>query len=411
MRIPRRTFLQGGLGLLSLALPASELIALAAQSVAAAPRVPGGKILVVVQLAGGVDGLNMVIPYADDAYLKARPQIGIKPKDALQLTDKIALHPSMSELQKMYKAGSLAIVQGVGYPEPNRSHFRSIEIWQTAEPRKVKESGWLGRYLDLTCSEKTRMENIFPAINVDPILPKTLSAERVIVPSVNNISTFTFKGNSDRDAQLEVFNDIYRDFKLPRPYIHQLRDIGLNTTKASDYMNDLVKKYKSTVDYPNNGFGKSMKFIAQLITGGVNCQLYNVTLGGFDTHTNEQRQHDTLFRQLSQGINALYSDLAAAGLDKDVVLMTFSEFGRRVAENGGRGTDHGTALPMLIAGPSVQGGLVGDHPSLTDLDSGDLKYKIDFRCVYATLLDKWLGASSKQVLGDKYDTLDLIKTG
>jgi uncharacterized protein (DUF1501 family) len=261
-------------------------------------------------------------------------------------------------------------------------------------------------------SKKNASETFFPAINVDPILSKTLSAEKVIVPSVNNVAEFRFKADPkqevDRLAQIDTFNEIYKDYKLSRRYVEQLREVGMDTTSASDYLNKIVQSYKSTADYPNDGFGKSLKFIAQLITGGVNCRVYNVSLGGFDTHTNENRVQEGLLRKLSQGLHALYADLEAHDMHKDVLAMTFSEFGRRVGENGSKGTDHGTAAPMLIVGGGIAGGIYGDHPNLTDLQDGDLKYKVDFRNVYATILDRWMGADSKTILGDKFDQMDFI---
>jgi len=410
MGISRRSFLKGSIGLCA-SLTMGELLTLGAQ---AGTRPAASKILVVVQLAGGNDGLNMVVPYADDAYYKARPTIGIKQKDVLQLDQSVGLHTGMPELADQFKRGKLAVIQAVGYPEPSRSHFRSIEIWQTAEPRKVKDTGWLGRYLDLSSPAKaSASDTFFPAINVDPILPKTLSAQKVIVPSVNNVADFQFKADpkneADRLAQIEAFNSIYKDFKLDRHYVDQLRAVGMDTTAASDYLNKIVQNYKTSSQYPNDNFGKGLKFIAQMITGGVNCRIYNITLSGFDTHTNEGRNHDQLLRKLSSGLNAFQQDLEAHNKDKEVVVMTFSEFGRRVAENGGRGTDHGTAAPMLVLGSSIKGGIIGDAPSLTNLEDGDLKYKMDFRNVYATVLDRWLGADSKQVLGDKFDQIELFQ--
>lgn len=410
MSLSRRKFFKNGIGLF-ISVSATELWQIAAQ---AAPRASGSnKILIVIQLAGGNDGLNMVVPYADDAYAKLRPQIQVKAKDVLQLDAKIGFHNNMGELADMFKSGKVAIIQGVGYPEPNRSHFRSIEIWQTAEPRKVKDTGWLGRYLDYAEPNKKNVsDTFFPAINVDPILPKTLSGQKVIVPSVSNVSDFTFKADPrqeiDRLAQISAFNDIYKDYKLKRKYVEQLREVGLETTSASDYLNNIVKSYESTAVYPNDGFGRSLKFIAQMITGDVDCRVYNVTLDGFDTHTNEPNSQAQLLRRLSQGIKALYVDLAAHNIDKEVITMTFSEFGRRVAENGSRGTDHGTAAPMLIVGGGIKGGIYGDYPNLSDLQDGDLKYKIDFRNVYATILDRWMGADSKTILGDKFDQMDFI---
>ncbi|MBU6455494.1 MAG: DUF1501 domain-containing protein [Cyanobacteria bacterium REEB67] len=413
MTTSRRDFLLSGLGLMGAAVYGNELFGLLAQQAQAAPRAVGAsKILIIIQMSGGNDGLNTVIPFADPAYLKIRPTIGIKPDVVLKLDDKVALNPNMTPFQDLYKAGKLAVVQGVGYPNPNRSHFRSIEIWQTAEPKKVKDTGWIGRYLDLANSGKAQLDNIFPAINVDPILPKTLSAQKVVVPSISDVKNFTFKADpryeADRTAQLSTFNSIYQKYSLNRPYIEELRRVGLDTTQASDSIAKMVATYKDGAKYPNSGFGRGMQFIAQLIIGGVNCSIYNISIGGFDTHTNEQRAHEGLFRTLTEGVKALQTDLENHGLDKDVCMITFSEFGRRVGENGGRGTDHGAAAPMFLIGSNVKGGIIGDQPSLTDLDDGDLKYKIDFRNVYASVLDRWLGADSKAVLGDRYDMLDLF---
>jgi len=414
MSTSRRDFLLSGLGLMGAAMYGPDLFNLLAQQAQAAPRTVGGsKILLIIQMSGGNDGLNTVIPFADPAYLKIRPTIGIKPDVVLKLDDKVALNNNMTPFQDLFKAGKLAVIQGVGYPSPNRSHFRSIEIWQTAEPKKVKDTGWIGRYLDLASSGKANVENIFPAINVDPILPKTLSAQKVVVPSISDVKNFTFKADpryeADRTAQLSTFNTIYQKYPSNRPYIEALRKVGLDTTQASDSIAKMVATYKDGAKYPNNGFGKGLQFIAQLIVGGVNCSIYNISMGGYDTHTNEQNAHQNLFRTLTQGIEAFQKDLEAHGLDKDVAIMTFSEFGRRVAENGGRGTDHGAAAPMFLIGAGVKGGIYGDQPSLTDLDDGDLKYKTDFRSVYASILDRWLAADSKAVLGDKYDQLDLFQ--
>jgi uncharacterized protein (DUF1501 family) len=414
MTTSRRDFLLSGLGLMGAVMYGPDLFGLLAQQAHAAPRVVGSsKILIIIQMSGGNDGLNTVIPFADPAYLKIRPTIGIKPDVVLKLDDKVALNPNMTPFQDLYKAGKLAVIQGVGYPNPNRSHFRSIEIWQTAEPKKVKDTGWIGRYLDLANGGKTKVDNIFPAINVDPILPKTLSAQKVVVPSISDVKNFTFKADpryeEDRSAQLATFNNIYQKYPSNRPYVEELRKVGLDTTEASDSIAKMVATYKDGAKYPNNGFGKGMQFIAQLIIGGVNCSIYNISMGGFDTHTNEQNAHQNLFKTLTQGVEALQKDLEAHGMDKDVVMMTFSEFGRRVGENGGRGTDHGAAAPMFIIGSGVKGGIIGDQPSLTDLDDGDLRYKTDFRTVYATILDRWLNADSKAVLGDKYDMLDLFQ--
>lgn len=414
MSVSRRKFLVSSMAAFGSLLSSTQILNLLAQQAQAAPRTPGSsKILILIQLSGGNDGLNTVIPFTDPAYAKLRPAIQIKPDAVVKLNENLGLNPNLVQLEGLYKAGKVAIVQGVGYPNPNRSHFRSIEIWQTAEPKKIRDTGWIGRYLDLANSGKSQMDNIFPAINVDAILPKTLSAEKVVVPSISDMTNFTFKTDpryeADRKAQLSTFHAIYQKYSLDRPYINELRRVGLDTTEASDYIGKLVAESKDGAKYPNNGFGKGMKFIAQLIIGGVNCSVYTISMGGYDTHTNEVNSHGNLFRNLSGAIQALQTDLENHNLDKDVLIMTFSEFGRRVAENGGRGTDHGAAAPLFLIGSGVKGGIIGDQPSLTDLDDGDLKYKIDYRNVYATVLDKWMGADSKAVLGEKFEQMDLFQ--
>lgn len=412
MKLKRRNFLLSSGALLSASLSAEFLLSLSGSKKAAlASGAPEQKILVLVQLSGGNDGLNSVVPYSNPAYLKLRPSIGIKPEQVLKINDKVGLNPHLAAFETLFKENKLSIIQGVGYPNPNRSHFRSIEIWQTAEPKKIKETGWLGRYIDLCRGGRKQDANVFPAINVDPILPKTLSAEHVVVPSISELDRFTFKtaSEADRKFQLEAFQSIYEKYPLERPYVEELRRIGLDTTKASDRFAKLAAQSKSVHKYPNSKFGKQLQFIATLINGGVDCPVYNLSLSGFDTHTNEQNPHGKLLQTLSEGIGAFMQDLAQSNMDQNVLIMTFSEFGRRVAENGGRGTDHGTAAPVFLIGSELKGGLVGEHPSLTDLDDGDLKHQIDFRCVYASILDRWFGADSQEVLGDKFDKLDLFK--
>lgn len=413
MDISRRNFIKASMGVASFFLTPVEIMALAAQAACGQTRKPGSKVFVVVQLAGGNDGLNTVIPYGDGAYYQARPNIAIEQDKLIALNGKIGLHPSLGPLADLYKEKKLAIVQGLGYANPSRSHFRSIEIWQTADPGKIADTGWLGRYLDSRQSDAKNSGNIYlPAVNVDPILPKTLSASRVTVPSVSSVYDFRFhvdpKYPEDREQQIEAFNDIYSNFNLNRPYASLLRKVGLDANAASDYLLKIVRSYKGNQSYPENTFGRGLKFIAQMITGGVSSQIYNITLQGFDTHANQTRTQASLLKQLANGLSAFQADMEAHGVGNDVVVMTFSEFGRRVAENGARGTDHGTAAPLFVMGSTVKGGIYGDHPSLSNLDDGDLKYKIDFRHVYATILDRWLGADSNQILGANFDKLSFV---
>lgn len=411
MEISRRKFITNGVGVL---LSSSQLFSLAARAASFEPRKIGAsKILVVIQMAGGNDGLNTVIPYGFGQYYQLRPNLAIKPNEVLPLTGTVGLHPGMTGLNDLYKDGKLAIALGVGYPNPNRSHFRSIEIWQTGEPEKISNTGWIGRYLDESSQAGgSPSKRLFPAINVDPMLPKSLSADRVIVPSVSDVNQFKFNTDVhyqlDRQKQIEAFNRIYSSFEIDRPSARLLQEVGLDAMQASDYLLKVVKNYKSDVTYPDNGFGRSMKFIAQMITAGVDARVYNLSLGGFDTHANQLRTQAGLLKQFSDSLCAFQKDLEHHGVDQDVMLIAFTEFGRRVAENNGRGTDHGTAEPVFIMGSKVKGGLYGDYPSLTNLDSGDLKFAIDFRHIYSTCIDRWLGADSRQILGARFDNLEFV---
>jgi uncharacterized protein (DUF1501 family) len=413
MKVTRRNFLKSGVSMAGLCLGWSQLQAIAAYAANFEPRKPGSsKILVLVEMSGGNDGVNTVIPYSSTAYYKARPSLAIKQDNVLTLNNDLGLHPSMTGMHQLFGDGKLAVIVGAGYPNPNRSHFRSIEIWQTAQPEKIIETGWLGRYLDLSGTAKSTNGKLFPAINVEPTLPKTLSADRTVVPSVSDVNQFRFLTDShydqDRKCQLESFKRIYSNFDLQRPEVKMLKEVGLDAMEASDYLLRIVKEYKNNVTYPDTGFARSLKFIAQLISAGVDARVYNVGLGGFDTHAGQLGAHANLLKTLSEGITAFQTDLEDHGVDKDVMLMTFSEFGRRVAQNNGNGTDHGTAEPLFIVGSAVTGGIYGDYPSMTNLDSGDLKFTVDFRNVYSTVLDRWLSADSQQVLGSKFDHLKFV---
>jgi uncharacterized protein (DUF1501 family) len=413
MTLSRRTFLTSGLGLLSLYLSPSELFEMIAPQAAAQPRAAGNKVLVVVQLGGGNDGLNTVVPYGNGSYYQARPNLAIAQDQVLALNGQIGLNPNLKGIAQLYGDGKVAIIQSVGYPSPNRSHFRSMEIWQTAEPTKIADRGWLGKYLDFAVSGDQGKNN-FPAINVDAVLPKSLTSAKVAVPSVNSVYDFRFKTDprymEDRRAQIAALTEIYKDFSSPRPNSELLRQAGLEARESSDYLLKVVRNYKGSVQYPKDNFAENLKFISQMITGGVNSRIYTVSLDGFDTHTNQTRTQTNLLKHLSDALYAFQTDLQMHGVDKDVVTLVFSEFGRRVSENGGRGTDHGTAGPVFIIGSSVKGGIYGDSPVLSSLDDGDLRYRTDFRTVYATILDRWLDADSRQILGANYGDLALFNT-
>lgn len=408
MTLSRRKFIQGGLGLgvLGLVISPEDWLSMPAQ----AAEGKGQRQLVLIQLSGGNDGLNTVIPYAEGAYYDARPQISIAQKEVLAINDSIGLHPAMVGMHELYRAGNLAIVEGAGYPGANRSHFRSIEIWQTAQPEKIGDTGWLGRYLDHVYSGKERVS--LPAVNVDPLLPKSLFAQKIVVPSVHNIYEFRFRTDpllrKDRDNQIAVFKEIYSDFDSKRAHTELLRKAGLEANHASDHLLNVVKAYKGNVRYPSGRLGDSLKFISQMICGGVSAPVFTASLDGFDTHANQKRAQANLLKQLSDALLAFQTDLKEHGLEENVLTLVFSEFGRRVQENYGKGTDHGTAAPLFVIGSKVKGGVFGESPSLTALDNGDLKYTVDFRTVYATILEKWWRADSHEILGKNFETVPLI---
>ncbi len=407
--ISRRDFLAGlvALGLLG-RYQLDGMAANASAQVDAA--VAAGRSILVIQLNGGNDGINTIIPYSNGAYYDARPKIAIKQTDVLKIDDHVGFHPALSEFAQFYNDRQLAVIQGVGYPEPNRSHFRSIEIWQTAQPDIIGDTGWLGRYLDyLSISAAAANPNML-AVNVDPLLPKSLLARKIVVPSVSDVQAFRFKVDplykADRALQLQAFGDIYNDFDDRRPIVDKLRKSGLEANRASEKLLDLVKGHKTTVKYPDGKLGSSLKFVAQMVSGGIGAKVYTLGYDGFDTHAGELRTQTSLLSGLGKSLRAFQEDLKQNNCDDKMLVLIFSEFGRRVAENGGGGTDHGTAAPCLVLGSGVKGGLYGEYPSLTSLDHGDLNHTIDFRTVYATIVDRWLGADSREVLGKTFENLD-----
>lgn len=413
MKISRRKLLVTGAQAGALCMSASELLKLAAGAAELVILQPP-KTLVVIWLSGGNDGLNMVVPYNEAAYYTARPSIAIKAGEVLKLNDKIGLNPSMNGLSKMFSDGHMAVCQAVGYPHPNRSHFHSRDIWETGSPDTFVSTGWLGRMLDDLDNDakKRQMPSILPAVNLDAVLPKALVAQHVAVPTVNNLDEFDFRTDpkfaSDRKTQLAALNDIYQNFALQRPHVELLREAGLEANKASDRLLKIVKGYKAGANYPGGGLGNALRFVSQMICGGVNARVYNLSLGGFDTHVNQRGGQANQLRQLSDSVAAFHADLASHHVDKQVITLIYSEFGRRVGENGSHGTDHGAAAPVLVVGSAVNGGVYGEHPSFTNLDEGDLKYGIDYRQVYATIVDRWFGLDAHEILGKNFEQMGFI---
>jgi uncharacterized protein (DUF1501 family) len=374
------------------------------------PGVPDDNVLVVVQMGGGNDGLNTVVPFTDESYYRARPRLAIPRNDVIQLAGDVGLHPKMTKFKALYDRGAAAIIHGVGYPNPSRSHFKSMEIWHTADPEgRVLKVGWIGRYFDSKCPVCSE-----PAVgmNIGPAMPLAMRAESRQGVSLETPDAFQWMPSMDGIGAREE-QELFKMLNAPAPNeagtIDFLRHTAMNAVLSSERVRDAIRKYKGGIDYPTNRFGYNMKLISQMIAGSLPTKVYYASLGGFDTHANQSGVHDNLLEQLSTGVEAFYRDLEAQGNADRVMVVAFSEFGRRVAENGSGGTDHGTAAPMFIFGKRIKPGLYGRQPSLTDLADQDLKHSIDFRSVYATVLDRWLGAEPAKILGSDFERVPFLQ--
>jgi uncharacterized protein (DUF1501 family) len=369
------------------------------------------RILVVLQLSGGNDGINTLVPFADPGYAAVRPTLGLPADQVLKLTDQVGLHPNLTHFKALYDQGKLAVIQGVGYPNPNRSHFRSMDIWHSAHPESFERSGWLGRYVSACqCAQ----DNPMPAISVGDQLNTMFWTDTTLVPAVASIGAFSFltdtQYKNDRTWQLQTLHNIYAQAGNWSQYESLIRRGTLNALAGSDDLQQVAAAYQTPVSYPaNNGLANQFKLVAQVIAGNLGTRLFSVSMGGFDTHANEKATHDRLMTQLDEAVDAFLQDLANMNKQDDVVIMSFSEFGRRVRQNGSAGTDHGTAEPMFIIGNKVMGGIYGSYPSLGDIDNnGDLKFSADFRSVYAGVLQDQVGATAAPILGGNFDPLKVI---
>ena len=407
----RRGFLMKGMAVVGLGsvLPAAFVQAAFAEGTPAGVA-SGRRALVVVQLGGGNDGLNTIVPYADGAYFDARPRIRVKPEAVLQLDAKVGMHPEFAGMKALYDRGQLAVVQGVGYPAPNRSHFRSMEIWHTASLDEHVPNGWLGRLLDATRYEQSAH---WRAANIGSELAESLVADHAFVPSLASIQSYALQIDSAaRGEATRRITDWVRLYASQAALGGALALVSKTGTEAYRSSVDLGNKaaaYKAMAKYPGNALGTALKTSAQLLTANLGTGICYVTTGGFDSHVGQANSQPGLLRGVSESISAFYADLAAHGMDKDVLTLVWSEFGRRVKENGGGGTDHGTAGPVFLVGGGVRGGLYGETPSLRNLDGGgDLKFNTDFRSVYATILERWFKTDPKDVLRAAFPTLPIL---
>jgi len=426
----RTTLLGGAIGWTVPSFVANTFSALHASADGALTQVTTGKdgpILILIQLAGGNDGLNAVVPYTNDFYYKARPTLGVKPTDVLKLSDTLGFNPALAGFKGLYDAGRLAVINGVGYPNPNRSHFRSTEIWQTAsDENRFLTDGWIGRYFDNACAGCDPTVGI----NIGDRLPQAFSSHNPTGISLQNPASYRFMGAGLNDDEETAYRSMYGEapggsgagdsvsmlsgtitLNNGQSALDFLERTSMDAQVSSDKIRDIAGKVKNMVKYPGGGLANNLQLVARLIAGGLTTRVFYVSQGGYDTHTGQRGAQDARLKELGDAVKAFTDDLTAMGEFQRVTMMTFSEFGRRVTENGSRGTDHGAAAPMfIIGGDKVRNGLVGAHPSLDpkDLEDGDIKFGTDFRSVYATLLQDWLKTPSVPILGRQFETLPLI---
>ncbi len=365
-------------------------------------RIGSDKILVVVQLSGGNDGLNTVIPFEDDDYHRARRTL--RQKKYHKVSDGVAFPQEWTGMKQLLDQGDLAVVQGVGYPNPNRSHFKSMDIWHSADPSsRAKTSGWLGRLADLSTAQQSDPDF---TVNVAAKPPLALAGKSYRPISFSNAGAFRFSGSK---TQMKAYEKIASaDSGDGNDILELLGRTARDARQSSDAIRKAAGSYKTTVAYGNGGLGRQLRTVAAMIDAGLSTRIYYVYHNGFDTHVNQAFRHGRLMQDLSVAVAAFQKDLARLGKADRVATLAFSEFGRRVKENGSRGTDHGTAGPAFLIGSKVKGGLLGEQPSLTDLDRGDLKFNTDFRRIYATISRRWLGVEPKRVMAGEFAELPLF---
>lgn len=368
------------------------------------------KTLIVVQMAGGNDGLNTVIPYTDSSYFQMRPTLAIPDTQVLHLDNRLGLHPELAPLKKLWDSGHLAVIEGVGYPNSSLSHFQAMDIWQTLDLNGNGREGWLGK---LVSGWVDKDGHPFKALDVGTQTALALQAINAQVPTLKSVNSYRVNADPmDKDggsSRMQTLMKLYSTYPQSAPYAALLEATAVDAQEGSKQLHDAAAQYKPLVTYPEGPFAAGLQILAETIVQGLGLRVGYVTLGGFDTHAGQLATHAQLMKTLGEGLFAFYSDLQAHGKADNVVVMTWSEFGRRVEENGSLGTDHGTAAPLFVLGNSVTRGIYGEPPSLTSLDdAGNLKYTIDFRSVYATVLDRWLGASSKDVLGGSFGSQEFL---
>jgi uncharacterized protein (DUF1501 family) len=369
-------------------------------------------VLVVLQLSGGNDALNTLVPYTNPHYFDNRPHVRVAEDQVLAINDEIGFHPTMAPMKRLYDEGHMAIIQGVGYPTPSRSHFRSMDIWHTCEPEKIGDEGWLGRLLRDIDPNK---ENVLTGVNFGRGLPRALVAPGVSVASVGNLETYgVLTGIDDEDQRLkalDVFSKVYAPMLGQGPVVDYLAQTGLDALAGADILSIAPEMYTSTVEYGGDVVGQYMRNIAQTHLANLGTRVFYTTnpYNSFDTHAGQLTNHPLLWTDTSRAVSDFYNDLQEHNAGHNVMLLVFTEFGRRVHDNGS-GTDHGAGGHAFVIGETVKGGLYGEYPSLegNKLVEGDLQFNNDFRGLYSTILEKWMGVDARPIVNGTFEQLDFI---
>jgi uncharacterized protein (DUF1501 family) len=367
-------------------------------------------ILVVLQLTGGNDYLNTVIPYADPLYYDNRVNVAIPQDQVLPIDDRFGFNPSLAPIKSLYDQGKVAVINGIGYPVPNRSHFRSMDIWHTCEPDKVGTEGWLGRVIrDLD----PKSENVLTGVNFGRGLPRALALTGVPVASVAVLETYGvltgITQEPDRSEALDVFARMYAPAAGTGPVMDYLGQTGLDALKGADILKTAPQKYHSTIEYADSSIGRNLQGIAKVLLGDLGTRVFYTQHGGFDTHANQGPTHPKLWTDVSQAVTDFFADLREHDAADNVLMFVFTEFGRRVKDNGS-GTDHGSGGVAFAIGDPVKGGMYSEYPSLKDEDllEGDLHFNIDYRGVYGGMVEKWLGLDAMSVVGGNFEQLSFV---
>ncbi|MBD0401153.1 DUF1501 domain-containing protein [Flammeovirga sp. EKP202] len=360
-----------------------------------------GKRVVIIQFSGGNDGLNTIVPYLDDLYHKARPTLSFKESEVFKLDNDLGINGNMKGIAELYDKGYVSVINNVGYPNPNRSHFRSMDIWHTAsDSNEYIQTGWLGRYLDSYC------KSVDSVIEYDNTLSLALKGANMKGVAVDQPYTFY---NSLKVDQFDKLAKGASKETLDENNKGYLYKTLAEASQSAEYIYEKSRIYKSDVHFPNSYLGKSLKSISELIKSGIHTKVFYATMGGFDTHVNQKNSQNRLLKDYSDSVAAFVKELEKSGNFDDTIIMTFSEFGRRVAQNASQGTDHGAANNVFLIGKNLKSkGIVNENPDLFNLHQGDLIYSVDFRSIYADLLDNWLNVSSSEILSKKINTLRLV---